>query len=198
VKAHRQGGFTLLEMLTVVAIVGMIVGVSLPAFESMRRRNAVRVATADIRAIFHLARNRAITRGVNTGIKFFRDTEGNWVFAMYDDGDGDGVRSNDIVSGVDRLVTRPKPVLSTIGIASISLPMRPIAHPDGGWLSVSASPVNFNASTICSFSPRGTCTPGTMFLSDRWSEVWAVRAYGATAKLRIMKYDFRAARWEAR
>lgn len=197
-RIHGERGFTLLEILTVVAIIGMIVGVSLPAFESMRRRNAVRVATSDIRAIFHLARIRAITRGTNTGLKFIRNPEGLWSFAMYDDGDGDGVRNDDIRRGVDRLVARPKPVLSTVGIASISLPMRRIADPDGGWLRASASPVQFNQSAICSFSSRGQCTPGTIFLSDQAGEVWGLRAYAATAKLRVIKYDFRTSRWEAR
>ncbi len=195
---QRQGGFTLLEMLTVVAILGMFVSLSYPALESMRRRSAVRVLAAELRAIFHRVRSRAITQSDHAGVKFTRTSDGVWRFTVYDDGDGDGVRNDDIERGVDRRLSMPQPLLNSTQIASISLPFARIADPDGGWLPATARAVQFGRSTICSFSSDGRSTPGTIYISDRGGQVYALRVFGATAKIRLLRYDFNAARWEER
>ena len=197
-QSQRQGGFSLLEMLTVIAIIGMFVSLSYPALESMRRRSAVRVLAIELRAIFHRARSRAITRSDNTGVKFTRTNDGEWRFTLYDDGDGDGVRNDDINRGVDRRISMPQPVLNSTAIASIALPLARIADPDGGWLSTTASAVQFGRSTICSFSTDGRSTPGTIYISDRGGQLYALRVFGATAKIRLLRYHFNAARWEER
>jgi prepilin-type N-terminal cleavage/methylation domain-containing protein len=195
---QRQGGYTLLEMMTVVAIIGLFVGIAYPNLESMRRRSAVRAVSADLRSIFRRVRSRAISRAVNSGVKFTTNGDGQWNFTIYDDGDGDGVRNNDIAQGIDRRVSMPQPVLNAKQIAGIALPFRRIADPDGGWMATTASAVQFGSSTICSFSPNGTSTAGTIYISDRGGELFGLRVYGVTAKIRLIHYDFRTARWEER
>ncbi len=195
---RRQGGFSLLEVLTVIAIIGMFVSLTYPALQSMRRRSAVRAIATELRAIFHRVRSRAITRSDNAGVKFTRNSDGQWRFTVYDDGDGDGVRNDDIDRGVDRRISMPQPVMNSNAIASIALPLARIADPDGGWLATTASAVQFGRSTICSFSTDGRSTPGSIYISDRGGQLYALRVFGATAKIRLLRYDFNAARWEER
>ena len=197
-QRQRLGGFSLLEVLTVIAVIGMFVSVTYPALESMRRRSAVRAVATELRAIFHRVRSRAITKSDSAGVKFTRTSEGEWRFTVYDDGDGDGVRNDDIDRGVDRRISMPQPVMNANSIASIALPLARIADPDGGWLATTASAVQFGRSTICSFSTDGRSTPGSIFISDRGGQLYALRVFGATAKIRLLRYDFNAARWEER
>ena len=143
----RRNGYTLIELLIVVAIIGMIVGVTVPNFMSMRRRMAVRAAAGELRSVFHLVRMRAIARGVNTGVKFLMQ-DGTWHFATYEDGDGDGVRNDDIKKGVDRLVARPRVLFAHSRIVTIGMPDFPFKDPDGDKVK---SPVTFNQSSLCSF-----------------------------------------------
>ena len=190
----RQAGMTLMELVTVVAIIGLMVLVTIPAFGNMRRRMAVRAASAELRAVFHLARSRAIARGRNCGLKFL-EADGEWKFAIYDDGDDDGVRNDDIARGVDKLWRPPRAVFPHSPIVTIGLLGIPMRDPDGDRLRVDSSPVAFNRSAICSFSPLGAATPGTIYITDHGRALWAVRVLGATARVRTLRYDRGSRRW---
>lgn len=191
---RRQTGFSLIELVAVVSIVAIIVLISIPAFGSMRRQMAVRAASAELRTIFHLARSRAIARGRNCGLKFLQ-VDGEWKFALYDDGDGDGVRNDDINRGVDKMARPPRSVFPQSRIVTIGLLDIPIRDPDGDRMRIDASPVAFNRSAICSFSPVGEATPGTIYITDQGRNLWAVRVLGATARVRMLRYDGGAQRW---
>jgi prepilin-type N-terminal cleavage/methylation domain-containing protein len=192
-----ERGFTLPELLTTIAIIGMIVSISVPGFLNYQRRNAVRAAAKEIRSIFHMARSRAITRQAHAGLKF-SVVAGEWRYTICDDGDGDGLRNDDLANGVDRCADLPRPVLRESRFATIGLPSVPITDPDGDPLPPTRSPVQFNSSTICSFSPLGQSTPGTIYLTNRDDDAYAVRVYGASARIRVLRYDPSRARWEAR
>jgi len=98
---RHSDGFTLLEILIVLAIIGVIAICAAPAFGTYRRNASMRAEAAELRGIFRAVRSRAITRATHAGVKFTR--AGNtWVYSLYDDGNGNGIRSAEIASGVDR------------------------------------------------------------------------------------------------
>lgn len=189
-------GYSLIELLTALALLGIITLITVPAFGSIRRKAAVRAAAGELRGIVHLARSRAITRGLNAGLRFSQDA-GVWRFAVYDDGDGDGIRSEDIARRVDTLVTPSRPVLRETSLATIGVLSRTIIDPDGDPLTPASSPVQFGRSQICSFSPLGESTPGTVYVTDRTGDIYAVRVFGASAKIRVLRYDPTRRRWVA-
>ena len=189
----QQRGFSYLELITVVAILGLFVMVTLPAFANIGRRKALRAATAELRGIFALTRSSAIATGQKRGLKFLR-LAGVWHFAVYEDRDGDGVRNDDIKKGVDRLISPPRVVLPESNAVTIGLLKHAIKDPDGDPLPPKKGPVAFNRTTICSFSPLGQATPGSIYITDG-RELWCVRVYAATAKLRVTRYDAAKKRW---
>ena len=192
-----QSGYSLLEILTVVAIIGTIAAVTVPAFGTIQRRAALRAAASELRGIFHVARSRAISRHVNCGVKFSL-VGGEWQYALYDDGDGDGVRNDDISRGIDRRASESRPALRESRAVSIGVIDRSFVDPDGERTAPSASPVRFNRSSICSFSPFGESTPGTIYLTDRGDQLYAVRVYGNTASIRTLRYEVKSGRWVSR
>jgi len=190
----NQRGQTLGEALCVVALIGMFAGISVPAFLSMGRRNAVRAAADELRGIVRSGRARAIARSRNIGIRFTRDGA-EWQYATYEDGDGDGVRTDDIRKNVDRLLAGPLRLAQQQRLAKIALPPVTIVDPDGAKLQPDAQPVQFGSSMICSLSPLGAATPGSVYLTDGAGGVWCLRVYGPTARVRLLRYDAQRRKW---
>lgn len=59
----RARGFTLLEVLVVLAIVGVLTGMAVVAFDAVGRRGALQNAAFDFQGAMSLARTRAVSRG---------------------------------------------------------------------------------------------------------------------------------------
>ncbi len=96
----RQSGFTLIELMFVIAVVGVLAAAALPAFNDMVRNNQVATASNDFLASLHIARSEAITRNMpvsvcraNAALTACESTGGSWRNGTlaFADTDGDGV-----------------------------------------------------------------------------------------------------------
>ncbi len=119
-------------------------------------------------------------------------------FASYDDGNGNGIANADITKNIDRRYFGPAVVMPSFHTASISLLPKTIRDPDGDKLLPTDNALQFGVSTICSFSQLGGGTPGTVYISDGIDHLYAVRVYGATGKVRMLRYDDGKQKWEER
>lgn len=83
-------GFTLIEMMLVVAIVAIIASMAIPAFRDMVASNRQMTAANSLISTFNLARNEAITRSTSIDITAKVDADGNptwqagWTISMTD------------------------------------------------------------------------------------------------------------------
>ena len=113
--------------------------------------------------------------------------------------DGDGVLTKDIERGVDPRIAPPKR-LEQIGsqVRFGFPPGRPARDPaaPSKWLRNGDDPIRFNNSTLASFGPLGTATPGTVFLTDGQRGLAAVRVTGRMGKVKVVVYDFEEEVWK--
>ena len=191
---RTQRGITLLEVLAVVAIIGIFALCAMPSFANYRRHASLIAEADQLRSIFRAARSRAITRHANAGVRFVQRGK-EWTFALYDDGDGDGIRADDIASGVDTCAAAPSVLMPQFHIATVALLPVAIQDPDGDPLSPTANAVQFGKSSLCSFSPTGGGTPGTVYITNADGEIFAIRVLGATGRIRVLRYDAVAKKW---
>jgi prepilin-type N-terminal cleavage/methylation domain-containing protein len=182
-----DSGYTITELLTVIAIIGMFSAIAMPGWLTLQRHAAVRAAAEELQSVFRGARARSIASGRNVGVRFTKSGS-DWMYALYDDRNGNGIKTAEINSGVDKLIARPKRVLNVVRYANIAAPSKTITDPDGDPLKPGDSPVQFGSTAICSFSPIGGATPGTIYLTDGNGEIWCARVYGTSAKVRLLRY----------
>jgi hypothetical protein len=55
--------------------------------------------------------------------------------------------------------------------------------------------VRFGVSDIVTFTPQGTASSGTLYVSDGRDTVFAVVLYGRTGRIRTWRFDRGAWRW---
>jgi prepilin-type N-terminal cleavage/methylation domain-containing protein len=193
----RQNGITLFELIVVIAIIGIIALCAIPAFANYRRQASVIAAGNEMRSLLREIRSRAIARGRYSGVKFAKSGK-NWTYTLYDDGNGNGIYNADINKGIDRRYFGPAVVMPQFQTAAIALLPKTIRDPDGAKLLPTDPALQFGTSTICSFSPLGSGTPGTIYISDGIDNLYAVRVFGATGKVRMLRYDAGTQKWEER
>lgn len=188
-------GFSILELLVVLAIVGMVAAAGIPALHSIQSGLAVKSALGEIRSILQMARSRAIASNRHTAVRFERDRN-RFRYAIYQDGDWDGVRNDDIARRIDKPIVTPREVLRGGSRAWIGLPPHSVADPDSGApMRPGSSAIRFNRSMLCSFSPSGSGTSGSVFVTDGGEITAVIRVFGGTGRIRSQRFDRNRGRW---
>ena len=185
---HSARGISLAEVLAILVILSCLAAAAAPAAVHLRSVVSTRSAAGELAVVFQRARALAITRGVIVGLKFRKNGD-RWEWTVYRDGNGNGVRTAEIARGIDR----------PMGLAYVWMrnDIRPGIIPDaavpdpgqpGRSLQNPGDPIRFNSSDICSFTPAGESTPGSVYLWDGRDRMAVLRVYGRSAKLRSLFY----------
>ena len=88
-QKSRQSGFSMVELLTVVAIIGILALVTVPNFISFYQMNKVKAAMRTFTSDLRTMRQMAITTGLQTRITFTPDTSVSLSSRAYDFWQGD-------------------------------------------------------------------------------------------------------------
>jgi len=195
VKDAREAGRTITELLIVVMLVLVLSAWTIPSIRAYSVEAHILGAGETFKAEFLRARSMAVKTGKYTAIRFEDGADGP-TFSLYQDGDRDGVRSDDIAARRDRRLEGPFQL--TGGAPSVRVGINagvPAIPPDRGLLEAGGDPIRFGRSRMVSFSPLGDATPGTFYLAGERVQ-GAVRVNGGTARVRLLIW--RGGAWRER
>ena len=192
----KSRGFSLVEILAVLAIVAMVALIAIPSARGLYASVRIHTAGQEAAMTFRMARMTAIATGREAAVRIeiFRD---GYRLGIYRDGNGNGVLTKDILKGIDPPAKGSHGwdrgdvrigILHGVRVPDPSSPSKPLAGVD--------DPVRFNRSDICSFSPLGECTPGSLYLTDGRSRMAVVRVYNRTGRVRVLYFTAGSRRWE--
>ena len=192
-------GFTAVELVAVATIALLLSTLLLSALGPALRRGRLHAASRTLAAELRRLRTEAVVRHRSLGIVFERDR--GFRYAVYRDGNGNGIRHRDIEAGIDREVERPLPLderFPGVAVAILPPPPIPLIPPRHGILDNLDDPVKFGASDIISCAPAGTCSSGTVYLSSGAGRMAAVRLRGWNAQVHLWDYVSNGRRWQQR
>jgi hypothetical protein len=142
------------------------------------------------------ARFEAVKRSAFVAIRFTQDASGYWL-RTYVDGNGNGVLSADIGTGIDPPISTPERL--DYHFSGVTFGIQPnVTGLDPGEPFNSADPIQIGASTLLSFNPNGSSTPGTLFICGRRASQFAVRVLGTTGRTRVFRFSFEEGVWRSR
>lgn len=192
-----QQGFQLIELAVALAVASLFFTLVAPPLLEATGDLRVRLAAFELLAALREARSLAIRTGGNVAVKFRTGEGGAVTYALYRDGDGDGVLNRDIDAGVDPEVRPARPLAHFGRTVRFGFPPgRPARDPgDLPRRLPKGDPIRFNRSDLASFGPLGTSTPGSLYVTDGRSRLAAVRVYGRTGKVKVIAYDFDKEVW---
>ena len=185
-------GFTILELLFAIAITGTLAAIAVPqslrTLDDFRTRSAAQYVARKLGA----ARFQAIRRARPHGLRF-EPAAGDYRFALVSDGNGNGIRTPELQSGVDRTLSEPDTLAWHFRDVQFGI-LEGIPDADGNPTS-SPDGVRFGATKIVAMNADGTASSGTLYLHGAgWSQ-YAVRVLGSTGRVRLLKFDAVRRRW---
>jgi hypothetical protein len=167
---------------------------SVPSTLSHRDSFQTAGAARHVAALVHATRAEALKRGVYVALTF-KSSGDEFRFAMFADGNYDGVRSADIAAGIDRQVSAWVRIGDAFPRTAFGI-VPGVPDPDSG-SSLAGSPLKLGGSNMLSFAPAGGATSGTVYVRGPAEQQYAVRLLGATGRCRLLRFDFSERRWVA-
>lgn len=188
-------GYSLLESLVALALLGLVTSAALRALSDLYKKSAIDAATTDVVLVFTVARDHAIRSGRHTGVKWF-SKDGDVVLSVYEDRNGNGVLSEDIKKGIDRLVAGPYFMRGKYPHVTFSfLPNFKGLDPSGNPIGSLSDPIRFGRSDICSFAPDCGASPGSVYLSNGRDRQSVVRVSPASGKIQVFAWQPAKKKW---
>jgi hypothetical protein len=198
VARSRSTGFQIVELVVAISLVAIFATLSVPWLLRIGSGLRVRLAAEELAGALRSARAYAIRHSAKVGVKFMERPGRGWAFRLYRDGDGDGVLSRDIESGVDPAATPERDLVHTGRHVGFGFPPGEPPRDPGDprrRLDRLDDPIRFNRSDLASFSPLGGATPGSLYVSDHLHHLAVVRVFGTTGKVKVMLYDPQTETW---
>ena len=190
-RPHPEQGATLIELVLVMTLLVLVAAMAVPSTAQAIDSGRARLAAGFVASRLRLARQDAIFKSRQIGA-VFEWVGDRWLFSICADGNRNGIRRADIAARVDPCIEGPHDLQQRF--QHIRIAVDPVLDgPEGS--PASPDPVRFGASDIASFSPSGSCTPGTLFMRSQEGTQYAVRVGGATGRTRILRFETGSRRW---
>ncbi len=186
-------GAALIDLVFACALAGVIAAIAVPAVHASRDRDAARVAARYLAHRLQMVRADALRRNACVAIRFDPVDIGR--FGVYADADGDGVLQADIDRGIDHVVTNEVRLADLFASVAFRIP-NDVPDPEAGTtLPANSDPLRLGPSNFLSFSPLGSATSGTLYLSAPTGPQMAIRIMGATGRMRVLWFDAASRQW---
>jgi hypothetical protein len=183
--------------MVVLCILGMMMAVTIPNLAEARRAAALQAAAHRISALMYRCRAHAVLRKRATALVFERRPEGGWRCFIAEDGDGDGLRRDDLNRGRDRIMSEVLNLeCDTAGLGILQQVRVPDPLGRGRLDGNLDDPVRAGRGDIITYTPRGTATPSSVYLTDYHARMRVLRTYGGSGRVYELVWRVGWKKWQ--
>jgi hypothetical protein len=191
-------GFSVIELTIVLGVVAVIGSLAVGSLITLRAEARALGGPRYLAARLGEERAAAVRRGAAGGL-FFTRASGDYAFQRVVDGNGNGLRADEVGAGVDRLLDPPLRLEALFpGVQFRVVRPVPAVDGDGPGLVEGAEPLRIGGTRFVAFGPNGTGTSGTLYLGTRDGRQLAVRLFGVTGRVRVFEFSVASGQWVAR
>jgi type II secretory pathway pseudopilin PulG len=187
-------GMALLDMLFAVAMIGTLGSIATSSLTAMvddqRAEGAARYVATRIQRV----RMEAAGRSANAALQVM-PSSGGYAFRLYVDGNGDGVRTDDITAGIDAPIGAVERLPDNFAGVDFGV-IAGLPPVDPGTAAPGSDPIKLGSSNLLSYSPSGTSSSGSLYVSSRSGAQYVIRVFGDTGRSRMLKFDGRTRQWK--
>jgi hypothetical protein len=184
IHGSRARGLSLTETVLLLAVLAVIFTVALPDLAELQRAAALSAASRQLKGLLFRCRAYAIMNVRATAVVFEQGDEGEWRCFIAYDGDGNGILRRDIQRLVDPIVGE---ILhfeaGGAGLGILQNEFVPDPSGRGRLRGNLSDPVRAGRGDIITFTPRGTATPASIYLTDHRARMRVLRIYGGTGRV---------------
>lgn len=197
-EPEQRRGMTLIELAAVLALVTIASLLFVPSAMNMIAGAKAAAGAREMAMTLHALRWKSVAANRSHGLYFVRDERG-WHWFVVHDGNGNGLRTAEVRGGIDPTLSGPHRLEESVdGIHLGFPPAQPLPRipPRSGSIADPTDPVKFGRSNLVSFSPLGTASSGTLYLTDGRYGLRGVVLFGPTARVRVWRFDTREGLWK--
>ena len=187
-------GVALLDVVTSCGLCSVIAAMALPFVSGTLDRERTIIGAQYLASQMYRARVESLRQARTVGIRFELVGE-RLQLQLFADGNGNGLSQRDIDTGADPPLA-PAEFLDTRA-RDVSLRInQPVTEIDGTRsLTPGDDPLRIGSTALLCFSPLGGATGGTLYIAVPRGPQMAVRIFGGTGRVRVLRFDAQARQW---
>jgi type II secretory pathway pseudopilin PulG len=187
-------GYTLIDTVVAAGLCSMMSAVAMPMIGGTLDRERTIIGAQVLAGQLQRARLESLKRARGAAVRL--DVIGDrTAMQLFIDGDGDGVRQADVEDGTDPALTPLEYLDQHASGISLRINQAITDAGGGGDLQAGDDPLRIGNTALLAFSPYGSATSGTLYVSGQRGPQMAIRVFGATGRVRLMTFDPQARRW---
>ena len=187
-------GLALIDLLFATGLSLVMAAVAVPVIGGTLDREHVIVGTQYLAAQMQRARLESLKRATAVAVRL-EVLDGRTAVQLFVDGNGNGVLERDIDRNTDPALTNVDWLDSHARGVSLRInqPIEEVAAVTA--LVAGDDPLRIGNTSLVSFSPVGSSTSGTLYVSAQRGPQMAIRIFGATGRIRVLTFDAQARQW---
>jgi hypothetical protein len=187
-------GAALIDIIVATALGVLMAAIAVPVIGGTLDRERTIIGAQYLAGQLQRARLESLKRARSVAVRI--ELAGDRTqLRLFADGNGNGVLQRDIDRGIDTPLAPPEWLDDQARDISLRI-NQDITDVSGSTaLEPGDDPLRIGNTSLLTFTPVGSATSGTLYVSAQRGPQMAIRVFGATGRVRVLMFDARTRQW---